>query len=355
MVVAKCMFTGCSFETENMEPILAAQILESHSLNHKLEISSRNGRAERMKRPSVSCDISQQEFSFFLRDWALYERYLSESEIASELITSCDDELRRCLYRNHSEIEKKNKEVILEAIKSFAVKSESFVVHQVNHIRMCQGRDEPIKKFVARLKGQASVCEYTTKCACTCECPNKPMVDYGDKALRQIIAANIYDIEIQKDLLSALNSRKNQMTVDEMVNFIEGKENGNESAMKLSVPQSVNVVHSSYKRSMKPPAKSYSPVERSNPTKQNNNEKICSHCGEIGHGNHWGYANSQIRKKLGCPAYNKMCLKCNKMGHFASVCRANRVNKQVAAISEGDGPLMMSKLQEESLPYTKPD
>ena len=137
MVVAKCMFAGCTFQTEDMEAILAAPIWESHSLNHKLENTSiRYGRAERMKRPNISLNVSQQDWSFFLRDWKLYERYLHPSEITSELINSCDDELRQTLYRNHSDIEGESKTVMLEAIRNFAVKTENFVVQQMNHIEM---------------------------------------------------------------------------------------------------------------------------------------------------------------------------------------------------------------------------
>ena len=330
MVFAKCYVNGCDFQTEDTEGAIVVEILKSHMFNHEQEkTNARNGRAERMKRPTISSGISQQNFSFYLRDWKLYEKYIHPTEITSELIASCDDELRINLYRNYSDIENETKEVILEAIKSFAVKSESFVVHQTNHIKMRQGRDEGIRKFAARLKGQASVCEYVTPCGCKCKCPDKPLVNYGDKALRPIIAANIGDLEIQKDLLSALNNSKNQMSVDEMINFIEGRENGNESAMKLSAPHSNNAVHSNYKKSMKPNGKPHFQAD-----KPNHNKDKCSHCGTSGHGNHWGYANGHIRKKLGCPAYNKICNTCGRYGHFASVCRSSKVNKQTSAAIE---------------------
>ena len=334
MVVAKCYVNGFTFQTEDTEGPIVVEMLKSHMFNHELERNNaKNGRAERMKRPTISSGISQQNFGFYLRDWALYERYIHQSEITSELIASCDDELRINLYRNHCDIETQTKEEILKAIKSFAVKPESFVVHQMNHIKMRQGRDQGIRHWLAVLMGQASVCEYVIPCACKCECPDKPLVNYTEKALRPIIAANIADPEIQKDLITELNRRKNQMTVEEIINFVEGRECGNESAMKLSAPHSNNAVHSNYKKSLKPNGKSHTHADKSN-----HNREKCSHCGMSGHGNHWGHANGHIRKKLGCPAYSKICNTCGKYGHFASVCRASKVNKQISAAIEEEDP-----------------
>ena len=187
-----------------------------------------------MQRPTVSTEITLQKWSYFVWSWELYKKHtnIGEGNISTELLACCDDDLRSNLFRANNTIHTSTENDILEAIKSFAVKSESFVVAQVNHLKMRQGRDELIRKFAARLKGQASICEYNTEAQC--KCGEKPTVNYGDKVMRQIIAANIEDSEIQKDLLSALNNKESQMTVEQVINFREARENGRESALKLS-------------------------------------------------------------------------------------------------------------------------
>ena len=142
---------------------------------------------------------------------------------------------------------------------------------------------------------------------------------------------NMADSEIQKDLLGVLNNMKNQMSVTEVVNFIEARENGRESALKLSNYQHQNIAPaSSYKKSTRPQTKTASQAFKPN----NNFKEKCSNCGLFGHGNHWGVSNSSIRKKLGCPAYGKQCNKCQRMGHFSTVCRTTSPYRPTTAAAE---------------------
>ena len=49
---------------------------------------------------------------------------------------------------------------VLAAIKALAVRSENIMVARY----MRQGREEQIRSFYARIKGQADTCDYRIKC-----------------------------------------------------------------------------------------------------------------------------------------------------------------------------------------------
>ena len=98
-----------------------------------------------------------------VRYWKIYKKAanLKDAESATHLIACCDQDLRERLMNAHSNIENKSEEAALEKIKQMSVKSESIIVAQVNHMKCIQGRDEPVRSFYARLKGQANVCDYS--------------------------------------------------------------------------------------------------------------------------------------------------------------------------------------------------
>ena len=333
MVIISCPIVNCPFKTEDLSEGNAGISLNIHGntyTSESREPAQTIAKTERMQRSTVSTEITLQKWSYFVWNWELYKKHtnIGEGNISTELLACCDDNLRSNLFRANNTIHTSTENDILEAIKSFAVKSESFVVAQVNHLKMRQGRDEPIRKFAARLKGQASICEYNTEAQC--KCGEKPTVNYGDKVMRQIIAANIEDSEIQKDLLSALNNKESQMTVEQVIDFIEARENGRESALKLSSYQNQTLAPaSSFKKNIRSQNKTYSQA-----MKPNNSKEKCMNCGLFGHGNHWGLANAHIRKKLGCPAYGKQCNKCQRMGHLSSACRTTTNPTTTAATEE---------------------
>ena len=100
------------------------------------------------------------------------------------------------------------------------------------------------------------------------------------------------------------------MSSEEMILYIEGKENGKESAMRLSnrhtigaalnTIHDVNAVKSSYKRENSTRPKE--PIQKKDKWNQPGRIEKCSYCGKSGHGNHTGVGSTHIQRKLGCPA-----------------------------------------------------
>ena len=166
---------------------------------------------------------------------------------------------------------------------------------------MKQDRDEPIRAFGARLRGQAGVCKFTIQCT-RCEAE----VNYTDEIIRDVLTRGIADSDIQLDLLG---DKKQDMSLEEVFQFVEAKESGKHSASKLLDTQSSNVYAVAYTSEYKKSNK----VQLTGPKQTNT---VCGYCGETGHGQR---APAKERKHT-CKAYGYRCSLCHKDHHFESVC-----------------------------------
>ena len=69
--------------------------------------------------------------------------------------------------------------------------------------------------------------------------------DFTEEIIRNVIARGIADQEIQLDLLGEKNQ---DVTLKDMIEYIEAKESGKRSASRLLDPQSTDAISSSYRR-----------------------------------------------------------------------------------------------------------
>ena len=119
------------------------------------------------------------------------------------------------------------------------------------------------------------------------------------------------DSDIQLDLLGDKNQ---DMTLKQILRFVEAKEAGKRSATQLLLPHAADVITgSSYKCQKRDNAEGPSPKDQDS----------CSYCGKRGHGRN---APARLRHKE-CPAYGTICSHCNKGHHFESVCRGRAKTK----------------------------
>ena len=266
-----------------------------------------NPKADKLKRPSVSLAGTSEEWSYFVTRWNEYKAgtELTGTDVVTQLLECCDEDLRRDLTRAAGgTLTGKEEAEVLTAIKTLAVRQENTMVARATLHNMRQDRDEAIRSFGARIKGQAGICKYTIKCqreACNAD------IDYTDAILRDVLARGIADQEIQLDLLGGQNQ---DMSLEDMLKFVEAKESGKRSASRLLDPPSVSAASSTYRRSKQREIKGKQPDTR------DRTPVICSYCGGKGHGRR---APIHIRRNE-CPAYDHTCSHCSKKHHFEDVC-----------------------------------
>ena len=308
MPVVACPIPGCEYATADLDPAIVAALITAHSAVHT---SGNTAKVEQVKRPTITAAGTSEEWSYFESRWTDYitATKITGTDRVVQLLECCSEPLRKDLTRAAGgTLTNKTEAQVLAAIKTLAVREENVMVARVNLHNMRQDRDETVRSYGARLQGQAGVCKFVMKCpGCEIE------VNYTDSILRDVLTRGIADPDIQLELLG--NSKQN-MTVEEVFQFVEAKESGKRSASTLLDSHAVDVASSSYRKAKN--AQQRDIRDKNIP---------CSYCGTKGHGK----SAPGRQRRLECPAYGHKCELCNRDHHMESVCRSRDNPKRAPA------------------------
>lgn len=313
----QCPIENCEYITpDGLDPAIVVQLLATHTTTHT-SVAGATAKIEKVKRPTVQAAGTSEDWQYFQTRWSEYvdATKVNGKDKVIQLLECCDETLRKDLMRNAGgSLSDKDEAVVMAAIKKLAVREEKTLVSRVTLHEMKQDRDEPVRGYEARLRGQAAVCKFVVACpGCQQE------VNFTEQILPDVLTRGLADPEIQLDLLADKNQ---DMTMEEAVTFVETKETGKRSASKLLDTHSSETASSSYRRAKKAPATGGSPqtpLAKSNsqipPLKPTS--EPCSYCGETGHGRS---LPARLRKDT-CPAYGHKCAHCNRFHHNEAMCR----------------------------------
>jgi hypothetical protein len=231
--------------TEDLSESLAAVMLTIHAngTHTSTGTPSQQHKTEKIRRPKLSTGGSSEEWSYFLTRWQDYAdaTKIAGKEKVIQLLECCDEHPRKDLTRSAGgSLASKPIDEVMSAIKKLAVREENTMVARVELHNMQQDRDEPIRSFGARLRGQAGVCKFTVKFQ---QCNED--VDYTEHIIRDVVTRGLADHDIQLDLLGDKNQN---MTLEDVFQFIEAKEAGKRSAGRLLEAQTTNATRSQYRR-----------------------------------------------------------------------------------------------------------
>ena len=268
-------------------------------------------KVEKVRRPTVLAAGTSEEWSYFELRWSEYKAatHLTGTDIAYQLLECCDDRLRKDLTRTFGALTLQDEPTILKSIKSLAVRRENIMVARVQLHQMQQDRDEPVRAFAARLRGQAGVCNYKQECPCSL------IVDFSDVMVRDALIRGLEDEEIRLDVLGL---SQQDMDLDHVLQYVEAKESGKRSAGRLLAGGAAATTTAAA-------ASSYRRKERSKLQSRDVKPRACDYCGKAGHDRN---KEDRMRK---CTAYNHTCTKCGILHHHESVCRQSQRRQQPAA------------------------
>ena len=216
-----CPITGCDYKTEDVDPTVAVALINLHATQHAVPAATSPAKLEKVKRPTVSSAGSSEDWAYFTSRW---DDYVDATKVTGkdkvvQLLECCDEDLRKDLTRNAGgSLTSQSEENVLAAIKRLAVREENSMVARVHLHNMQQDRDETIRSFGARIRGQANICKFNIKCP---SCAND--VNYTDAILRDVLTCGMSDHEIQLDILSDVNQ---DMALEEAFKFIEANKAG---------------------------------------------------------------------------------------------------------------------------------
>ena len=351
MAPIPCSVPDCetTFQDTLPEQVLLAMI-QMHAVTvHQATAVTNNQqptvKPETYRRPTVTSSGTDEEFTYFLQRWNQYKQAtrLQAADTIFQLLECCTEDLRKDLARTYGDLTGKDEDTVKGYIKSLAVRPENHLVARVQLQQLRQDREEPVRSFCARLRGQAGVCRFIKQCSC-----NPPTaVDYSEDMIRDCLIRNIDDEDIRLDVLGQADQ---DMSLTDVLQLIEAKESGKRSASRLvdgasvtpaSTPVNSAAMTSNYRRQnnqfqrQNQPQRQNSQFQRQNqPPRQNNQfqyqnnqskprfnkqyQRSCTHCGQT---DHIGSLPERMKK---CPAYNKQCSKCGIHHHLPSMCHSQR-------------------------------
>ena len=229
MVVINCTKDDCDWKTEDREPsmamVLAAELQNHTSVSHQAPAPAAGhddtGRkAPPIERPKVAAGGTEESWSMFVKKWDMFKAgsKIPAAQLTNQLFQCCVDSLGDDILRGLDNVANVSETDLLAAIKKLAVQPVAIGVRRTELLNMSQDREEPIRTFLAKVKGKALTCNY--KVDCSCAPPTK--VDYTDCVIKDVILNGLVDEDIKKEILGQQDLDK--LSVDDTVTRIESKE-----------------------------------------------------------------------------------------------------------------------------------
>ena len=249
------------------------------------------------KLPSISNEMTHQQFRKIKIDWAVYKEIVSlpDSHVQNHLYSACAEEVQNSLINYNPDCLSMSEENFLNAIEKIVTKSINPSVHKMSFRKMYQKENESIKDYVIRLKSFAVDCEFT--------CPSCK-VDISEINIKDQFITGINNEILQTDMLAKADKLS---TLEEMIKHGEAFEGALRDQAQLLNPSSSISRISDHRKSKMQPSKSASRDYR----KRTN----CNGCGSVEH----GIPDTPSRAQE-CPAWGKTCEVCQKPNHLSRVC-----------------------------------
>ena len=165
MAPIECPAPNCTqtFQ-EDLDPNVLLRLLDLHAQTaHPAPTVAPQAmpstRTEKVRRPNIATSGTSEDWSYFLARWAEYKSAtrLQANEVLFQLMECCEEPLRKDITRSYGSLTGRSEEEALKCIQSLAVKPENVLVSRVQLLNLRQDRDETVRAYCARLRGQAGV------------------------------------------------------------------------------------------------------------------------------------------------------------------------------------------------------
>ena len=316
-----CSAAGCGYSTPDGAPTFEAQLtcLSLHTQQAHPAQRAGDGAAsadrptckvDKRARPTVSMEMSEHDWRFFLSEWKDYKRAtgISGQNMLDELWSCMVPDLKRLAFDQGGKEQLNTEDLMLARLKLLAVSVLHAAVHTVSLHEARQMPEESTKAFAARVRGIAANCHLSKECPPPCG----QRVSFLEETVYHVVMAGLRDRDMQERCLSAA-ILKTITDINSLVEFCSAEESG-----RMSAPSTVGGLRTSAYKKGKQNSKSNQP--------QRTAGGRCDSCGGTPHSSN----TKEVREKE-CRAWSKECHTCHKVGHLAPVCKSSKVKAKVQA------------------------
>ena len=296
----------------------------------------------RPTRPSIEAEMDDARWGILLDKWQHYKRIaeLSDQDVCLELMESCSSQVHELLYQYVGTTklygDEMTEKLLLEHIKSVAVKTVHKEVYRWRYGQLKQEDSEPVTKYAGRLKSEAILCDYKVKCKCG------ENLSFAEEMISQQLITGLVNPEHQSRVMSeAQDLPKLQDKIDRVISLEttdDATANIRSTASRLSA-----VKFSQYKkdqrnklfdRSPRDQKRGRSPMRQSSMSPRRNRmspRRKCRGCGRHSHPDGKGLTREE------CPAFGQTCNECGIKNHFSKVCRRRSRSNYAGTDDETSG------------------
>jgi hypothetical protein len=331
----EAMQNQCTTMQEQMKQMTVMQVenRELHARNKELEAKSNQPETIKRsppKRPTIEANMDDADWSLFLDTWERYTKMTkltTREVIILELRAACSNDVNKLLFEFVG-AETLNSDTLttdglIGHIKSVAVKGVHKEVHRMNFGKMSQSTGESITHFVARLRSQSLLCEFSVNCPCNTK------VSFAEEMVSQRLVAGLRNQEHQSRVLGeAVTLPKLQQKIDRLISL----ETTEEATSSLGGnPTTAAAAKSAHKKTTQFPQRFGSRI----PPRTNGSSRPprppptgpCRGCGKSTHG------EGKTMYRRDCPYYNLPCANCKLIGHAAANCERSKTSQAQSAES----------------------
>lgn len=200
----------------------------------------------KISHPNLQQGISEEDWVAFTHRWDMFRNGtdLSQNQVTAQLLACCEPELEDALFREDPTVASKTENEVLDAMKCLTVSSVSLTVRRATLLQTKQDPGEPVRQYVARLRGLANVCQWTKTGSCSSpSCSGTVALDYTEDIIKLVLLNGLTNEEI-KEVLRATDI--DTKTLSEIVNLVDSKETASFALMT----DNLRVAASGYKKTV---------------------------------------------------------------------------------------------------------
>ena len=200
--------------------------------------SNTAAKQQRLPRPTLNDDVTETEWRFFEAEWARYKRSskLIGQDAIDQLWACVSKDLALQCYNAGADTTNTTEGELMVLLEKFSVQAKNKLVQVVEYLNLSQRENEPINKFISRVKGASKVCNFSITCTKS-GCGQK--VSYADQLNSHVIVRGLQDINIQEKVL-ALAATEEDLDLKKITEYITAQEMGARSRQLLNVEASIN-------------------------------------------------------------------------------------------------------------------